>query len=165
MNIFNQHPQYDVVAGYVTPPNSSGDIINVQVIINNKMSVQETINCDVKNAMREKNVEVRDLLRVVIGEFNRVDKIVGDEKALAIIKKMVDNAKEQGNDGEVTILEKYLPSQMDELELKRVLMNHIMNLNSPTMKDMGSIMGFLKQNHGGTYDGKLASSLVRELLS
>ena len=129
------------------------------------MTVQETINNDVRNAMKTKNVAVRDLLRVVIGEFNRVDKVVSDEKALAIIKKMVINAKEQGNTGEATILEAYLPSQMDELELKRVLMNHIMNLNSPSMKDMGGVMGFLKENHGGTYDGKLASTLVRELLS
>ena len=129
------------------------------------MTVQETISNDVKNAMREKNVEVRDLLRVVIGEFNRIDKVVSDEKALSIIKKMVENAKEQGNTGEVTILEAYLPTQMDELELKRVLMNHIMNLNSPTMKDMGGVMGWLKKNHGGTYDGKLASTLVRELLA
>ena len=129
------------------------------------MTVQETISNDVKNAMREKNVEVRDLLRVVIGEFNRIDKTVSDEKALSIIKKMVENAKEQGNTGEVTILEAYLPTQMDELELKRVLMNHIMNLNSPTMKDMGGVMGWLKKNHGGTYDGKLASTLVRELLA
>ncbi len=128
------------------------------------MTVQETINSNVKIAMKEKNVEVRDLLRVVIGEFNRIDKIVSDEKALAIIKKMVENAKEQGNTGEVTILEVYLPKQLDELELKRVLMNYIMNLNSPSMKDMGSVMGFLKKNHGGTYDGKLASTLVRELL-
>ena len=129
------------------------------------MTVQETISNDVKNAMREKNVEVRDLLRVVIGEFNRIDKVVSDEKALSIIKKMVENAKEQGNTGEVTILEAYLPTQMDELELKRVLMNHIMNLNTPTMKDMGGVMGWLKKNHGGTYDGKLASTLVRELLA
>ena len=125
----------------------------------------EQINSDLKNAMREKNVEVRDLLRVVIGEFNRIDKTVSDEKALSIIKKMVENAKEQGNTGEVTILEAYLPTQMDELELKRVLMNHIMNLNTPTMKDMGGVMGWLKKNHGGTYDGKLASTLVRELLA
>lgn len=129
------------------------------------MTVQETVNSNVRNAMKTKNVEVRDLLRVVIGEFNRVDKVVSDDKALAIIKKMVINAKEQGNTSEVRILEAYLPQQMDELELKRVLMNYIMNLDhAPTMKDMGVTMGFLKQNYGGTYDGKLASTIVRELL-
>lgn len=128
------------------------------------MSIQKQINADLKTAMLKKEVEVRDLLRVVIGEFNREGKDVSDEKASAIIKKMVHNAKDQGNAGEVTILEVYLPQQLDELELKRVLMNHIMNMNSPSMKDMGSVMAWLKQNFAGQYDGKVASTLVRELL-
>ena len=128
------------------------------------MSIQKQINADLKTAMLKKEVEVRDLLRVVIGEFNREGKDVSDEKASAIIKKMVQNAKDQGNTGEVTILEVYLPQQLDELELKRVLMNHIMNMNSPSMKDMGSVMGWLKQNFAGKYDGIVASNLVRELL-
>ena len=77
------------------------------------MTVQEKINIELTLAMLNKEVAKRDLLRVVIGEFNRVDKTVSDEKALSIIKKMVENAKEQGNTGEVTILEQYLPTQND----------------------------------------------------
>ena len=53
------------------------------------MTVQEHIVNDMKIAMREKNVEVRDLLRVVIGEFNREGKEVSDERATAVIKRMV----------------------------------------------------------------------------
>ena len=128
------------------------------------MTVQEHIVNDMKIAMREKRNDMRDLLRVVMGEFNREGKEISDDRALAIIKKMRDNAVELKNDREVTILDLFLPSQMDELELKRVLMNHIMNLNSPSMKDMGAVMGWLKTNHGGTYDGKMAGGLVRELL-
>ena len=166
MNIFNQRPQYDVVGGYVTPPNSSGNIININVTINDeKMTVQGHIQNDMKIAMREKNVALRDLLRVVIGEFNREGKELPDERATAIIKKMRDNAVEFNNQSEADLLDLYLPQQMDELELKRVLMNHIMTLDSPTMKDMGGVMGFLKKNYGGTYDGKAAGGLVRELLS
>lgn len=128
------------------------------------MTVQETINSDVKNAMKTKNVAVRDLLRVVIGEFNRVDKVVSDEKALSIIKKMVENAKEQGNTGEVSILEAYLPKQMDADDLTIKINEIIDDLEATSMKDMGRIMGELKAGYGGTYDGKLASTLVRELL-
>ena len=129
------------------------------------MTVQETISNDVKNAMREKNVEVRDLLRVVIGEFNRIDKVVSDEKALSIIKKMVENAKEQGNTGEVTILEVYLPTQMGIDDLTPVINNIISDLNCTSIKDMGRVMSGLKHLHSGQYDGKLASTLVRELLA
>ena len=129
------------------------------------MTIQEIIITDMKQALREKNEKVRDLLRVVIGEFNRQGKEVSDDVAISIIKKMVQNARDQDVISEAKILEFYLPSQMDELELKRVLMNHIMNYDeSPTMKNMGEIMSLLKENYTGQYDGKLASTLVRELL-
>lgn len=129
------------------------------------MTIQEIVVLNMKNAMRSKDVVVRDLLRVVIGEFNREGKEVSDEKATSILKKMVQNAKEQGNNDEANILEPYLPTQMDELELKRVLMNQIMNMDSPSMKDMGVVMGWLKGKYSGEYDGKMASTLVRELLA
>lgn len=128
--------------------------------------IQEKIKNDLKSAMINKDEERKSLLRVVIGEFNRIGKELSDEKAISIIKKMLDNAIEQRNDSDVLILEPYLPSQMDELELKRVLMNYLMNLeHSPTMKDMGGAMKFLKDNYGGQYDGKIASLLIKELIN
>jgi hypothetical protein len=128
------------------------------------MTVQERINADMKSAMKKKETTKRDLLRVVMAEFSRVGKEVSDEKALAIIKKMGQNATDQNKFDELHILASYLPDEMDELELKRVCMNFIMNMNSPTMRDMGKVMGYLKNNYNGLYDGKLASTLVKELL-
>ena len=130
------------------------------------IKIQEHIKIDLKIAMLNKNVIVRDLLRVVIGEFDREVKVVSDERATAIIKKMAQNAKDQDNTDEITILEQYLPFQMEKLELKRVLMNHLMNMDhKPSMKDMGSTMSFLKEKHSGQYDGKMASTIVKELLN
>ena len=129
------------------------------------MTIHERINEDMISAMKSKNKDILSLLRVVKGEFGRVGKDLTDEQSLPIIKKMVQNAKELNNMDEVHILEVYLPQQMDELELKRVCMNYIMNQPSPSMKMMGQVMGYLKENFGGQYDGKLASSIVRELLS
>lgn len=129
------------------------------------MTVQETIKADLKTAMIEKKTNLRDILRVVIGEFNRIGKEVSDEKALAIIKKMVQNAKDQKNASEVSILENYLPTQMDEAVLREKIQNCITFNSYSTMKDMGKVMGYLKANHDGLYDGKQASTIVRELLS
>ena len=128
------------------------------------MTIQETINVDLKLAMLNKEVAKKDLLRVVIGEFNRVDKTVSDEKAISIIKKMAENAKDQGNTNEIPILEVYLPSQLDADELGIKINEIIDDLEATSMKDMGRVMGELKATYGGTYDGKLASTLVRELL-
>ena len=78
---------------------------------------------------------------------------------------MVQNAKDNTDVEEVVILEEYLPSQMDEAELGRIIRNNI-NFNSyTTMRDMGKVMTYLKKNHDGEYDGKLASTIVKQLLS
>lgn len=128
------------------------------------MSIQKQINADLKTAMLKKEVEVRDLLRVVIGEFNREGKDVSDEKASAIIKKMIQNAKDQGNTGEVTILEVYLPQQLSKEELTLLINTEIEVEGYNSMKDMGKVMSWLKANFVGQYDGKVASGVVRELL-
>lgn len=129
------------------------------------MTIQEKINADLKVAMKNKDEVTKSILRVVIGEFNREGKEVSDERALAIIKKMGQNATDQNNFDELHVLASYIPEEMDELELKRVCMNFIMNLNSPSMRDMGKVMSYLKENYAGLYDGKAASTLVKELLS
>jgi len=129
------------------------------------MTIQEKIKQDLKTAMKNKDEVTKSVLRVVIGEFNREGKEVSDERALAIIKKMGQNATDQNNFDELHVLASYIPEEMDDLELKRVCMNFIMNLNSPSMRDMGKVMGYLKENYAGLYDGKKASTLVKELLS
>ena len=129
------------------------------------MTIQEQIKADLKQAMLSKNVDVKDILRVVIGEFNREGKDVSDERATAIIKKMVQNAKDQENIEEQVILEVYLPTQMDEAKLTNVIQDIIIRDGYTTMRDMGGIMGSLKAEHAGTYDGKLASTIVKKLLN
>ena len=59
------------------------------------MTIQEKIKADVKTAMLAKETQTRDILRVVIGEFNRIGKEVSDTEATATIKKMVANAKKR----------------------------------------------------------------------
>ena len=138
------------------------------------MTIQEHIKNDMVIAMREKRVEMRDLLRVVMAEFSRINKEVSDEQALAVINSLSKKTKENilmfsGEDKEkaereLVILELYLPSQMDEVELEKII-QHCITFNSySTMKDMGKVMGYLKKTHDGTYDGKMASNIVRGLL-
>lgn len=127
------------------------------------MSLQSKINADLKSAILSKNEFQKSILRVLIGELNRVDKIVSDDKVQGIIKKMIENAKIVGNLNEVEYLEKYLPQQLSESELKSIIIN-LVSKNSYTVKDMGKVMTFLKENFSGQYDGKLASAIVKEIL-
>lgn len=129
------------------------------------MTIQEQINQNLKNAILTSNKEVKDLLRVVIGEFNRIDKVVADEKAMSIIKKMIENAKTVGNEGEVVILEAYLPKQLSDEQLSLVISKIIEDKKYTSIKDMGKVMGDLKSQYSGQYDGKKASDLIKNCFS
>jgi uncharacterized protein len=124
------------------------------------MKIQERISLDLAIAMREKDEPKKSLLRVVIGEFNRVDKQLSDEQATAVLKKMYQNAIDLKNTSEQSILEEYIPQQLTEEGLKAII-KHLIEDNSYTMKDMGKIMGQLKTDFPGRYDGKLASQLIK----
>lgn len=128
------------------------------------MTIQELVNEHLKNAILTNNTEAKSILRVLIGEFNRVDKIVSDEKATSIIKKMVENAKLLGNTNEVSILEYYLPKQLSESQLTQIVVN-LVNEYSYTIKEMGKVMSYLKENFSGQYDGKLASEIIKKVLA
>lgn len=139
------------------------------------MTLQEQINADLKAAMLNNDTATKDLLRVVIGELNRIDKVVPNDKVVATIKKMIENARVitvsrtsaeaiGTATKEIELLEKYLPKQLTEAELSAVIDN-VVKTNSYTIKDMGKVMSFLKEQYGGRYDGKLASIITKEVLA
>jgi len=133
------------------------------------MTIQEQINVDLKSAMLAKNEYKKSILRVLIGEFNRVGKVVDDAKAQSIIKKMVENATENGKLSskgesslfEIAILNEYLPKQLTTDQLTMHISQLIEDKGYTSVKDMGKIMGDLKNQFGGQYDGRLASDLIK----
>lgn len=127
------------------------------------MTLQEKINADLKSAMLSRNEFQRGILRVLIGELNRVDKIVPDDKVQSIIKKLIENAKLVGNTFEADFLEQYLPQQLSETDLRNEITN-VVKANGYSVKEMGKVMSFLKESFTGQYDGKLASAIAKEIL-
>jgi len=130
------------------------------------MTLQEQIKNDMVNAMKSKNTEELSLLRVVSGEFSRIGKELTDEQSIKVLRKMSENAKEQGNNDEVKILEKYLPQMLDENQIKNII-TEIINVNKFSgMKDMGKVMGKIKTLPvASQIDEKTASTIVKEMLS
>lgn len=139
------------------------------------MTLQEQIHADLKNAMLTNNTDVKAILRVLIGELNQKGKEHPDTTVVAQVKKLIESAKviiaspDAGGDRiaaavrEISILEAYLPQQLSE-EALRSSIRGVVSLNSYTVKDMGKVMSYLKDNFAGKYDGKLASALVKEIL-
>lgn len=85
------------------------------------MILQERINSELVVAMKAKDVTKRDLLRVVIGEMNRIGKELSDKDVVKILKKMIENATEVGNTSEISILETYLPKEISDNDIHKVV--------------------------------------------
>jgi len=132
-------------------------------ILYNEMTIQEKIGQDLKEAMFAKDETKKSLLRVIIGEFNRVDKIIDDSKATAILKKMLENATDPKapNPVEAEIIYAYLPQQLTTQKLKEVIALICEVKNYTSIKDMGKIMAELKAEYSGQYDGKVANELIK----
>lgn len=119
------------------------------------------------------------LLTTLIGEASSVGKNDGnressDEEVIAIIKKFIKNIDEVIVNSigtnlqaqmEKQILMAYLPKQLSEAELEDYVRKTVHGLNVTSMKDMGLVMKDLKAHRDGEYDGKMASQVVKKVLS
>ena len=66
---------------------------------------------------------------------------------------------------ELSVIEEFLPRQMDEGETKAAIAQIKAELGADGMKDMGRVMAELKARHGATLDMSKASGLVKDALS
>ncbi len=126
-----------------------------------KMLIQDQIGFEMKISMKNGNPKLRDLMRVVMGEFATVNKNsrdVTDEQALKVIKKMHSNAIEMNNDYEVAVLERWVPKELGEEETIKVIREIIVTGGYNSMKDIGKIMSALKEHR---VNMKIAGGIVR----
>ena len=147
------------------------------------MTLRETINLDVKNAMKAKETKKRDALRLLTSAFKQIEvderKELTDEDVIKIITSQVkrrnDSAsqyKEAGRDDlmqieldEIAFYEVYLPAQMSDDELSTALKSIIEKVGATSMKDMGKVMGMASKELAGKADGKRINECVKSLLS
>ena len=123
------------------------------------MRIQEKIKKDLMIAMKEKDEERKSILRVVMGEFGRAEtKVVSDEDAVKILKKLVKSEKETmertGEAGEsrfVAVVESYLPQMATEAEIRRWIETNIdFSKYKNRMQAMRDIMGHFGSSADGT---------------
>jgi len=120
------------------------------------------------------------LLTTLLGEAAMAGKNDGNRESTvaevtATIKKFVKNidslpvaAQSDISRQEKAILEAFLPKQLTEDELRSILIAemNLFGIQTVGMRlTMGDLMKFLKDKHAGTYDGGMASKLIKELLA
>lgn len=137
------------------------------------MTLIQRIKRDQVEARMNRDTIRANLLTTLIGEAEMVGKNAGnrestDSEVAAVIKKFVKNAQEtltalQARGGfnevvavEISILESYLPKQLTESDLRGIAGNS-------GCAGMPDFMKYLKDNYAGQYDGKLASTVAREV--
>jgi uncharacterized protein len=131
------------------------------------MSLIEKISKDFMSAYKDKDMEKKNFLGVIKTEVTKETKTPEDSYVVVKLKSMVKNAQSTNSltEYELNIINNYLPTQMTEDVLRETIGDIITKEELSTMKDMGKIMGYLKSNFEGEYDGKLASTITKELLS
>jgi len=147
------------------------------------MSLREQINQDLKEAMKAKDVNKRDALRLLTSAFKQIEvderKELSDDDVIKIIQKQVksrndsiEQYKKAGRDDlveieerEISYFEPYLPKQLSDDELKAELETIIAQVGATSMKDMGKVMGTASKALAQKADGKRINECVKTLLS
>lgn len=148
------------------------------------MSLENTINEDLKNAMKAKDqVGLRGIRAIksaiLLYKTSGADEELNTEKEIALLQKLVkqrqdslDIFEKQGREDlasiereEIEVIMRYLPKQLSEEELKEAIRAIMSRLGATTMKDMGRVMGEASKEFAGKADGKTISAVVKALLS
>ena len=146
------------------------------------MSLEDTINADLKTAMLNKNEAALRGLRAVKqaillaktsggGSITSADELKMLQKLVKQRKESVEIYKQQKRDDlakseieEIEVIEKYLPKQLNEDEIRDELKTIIERNNANGPGDMGRIMGLASKHFAGKADNKLVSQLLKQLL-
>ena len=137
------------------------------------MSLKEKLQEDLKSSMKNKDTvkkSVVTLIRAAIKQHevdNRVE--LADDAIIDIISKQLKQRKDslaefvKANRDDL-VLEGYLPQQLSEEELEKIVIETIAEVGATSMKDMGKIMAAIKPKTAGRADGRKINELVKKNL-
>ncbi len=149
------------------------------------MSLETQIMEQMKDAMKAKDEPALRGLRAVKAEIIKMKTEPGangqisEEGELKLLQKLVKQRKDsleifekQNREDlalkereEITIIEKFLPKQLGEAELKEAIAKIISETGAASAADMGKVMGIATKQLAGKTDGKAISAVVKELLA
>ena len=143
-----------------------------------KSSVLRLLLAAIFNKEKEKRYKLSKEKPELSGEELEEESQLNDEEVIDVISSEAKKRKEsivefgkgkrmdlvEKEKKELEILEKYLPEQMSEEEIKKLVKEAIDKTVAKEMKDMGKVMAELMPQVKGKADGSLVSKIVKELL-
>lgn len=146
------------------------------------MSLKEKIKDDIKQAMRDKNESRLGTLRMLSAAIQRreVDERIqlDDTQVIVVIEKLVKQGRESieqyvkggrqeladKESSEIALYQAYLPQQLSEAEVDKLVVEAIASAGASSIKDMGKVMGVLKSKLQGRADMGQVGSKVKARL-
>ncbi len=132
------------------------------------MTIQEQIKADLKIAMKEKDVDRKETIRVIMGEFARMEsKELSDDDVIKVLKKLIKSERETiERKGEtqdsrfIKIIEAYLPQTVSDDDIKAWIAENIdLSEFNNKMQAMKPIM----QHFGSSADGNQVKQILQNL--
>ena len=145
--------------------------------------MKEQLLQDLKEAMKEKDILKKDTITMLRAAILQVEKdspkVLNDDDICGIVAKEVKKRKESVSEyenagrqdiadnlkREIEILSKYLPEQLTEEEIAKMVEEAIAESGATGPRDMGKVMGILRPKTQGKADGKVVSDIVKEKLA
>jgi uncharacterized protein len=132
------------------------------------MNLQQQIKKDLTSAIKAKDAERKDALRVVLGEFGRLEKKeLSADEVVKILKKLVKAEKEvleqKGQEKEsefIRIIENYLPKMASEAEIVSWIKQ---NIDLDQFKNKMQAMGVIMKHFGATADGNEVKKILGQI--
>ncbi len=149
------------------------------------MSLQDQVMTEMKTAMKAKDKVALESLRAIKSALllmqteNGSGEAISEDAEIQLVQKLVKQRKdsaaifiEQGREDlaapeleQVAIIEKFLPEQLSEEEIEKVVVQTIEATGAAGMKDMGKVMGMVSKELAGQADGKTISMIVKKRLA
>ncbi len=149
------------------------------------MSLEQIVMTDLVVAMKAKDDAALRGLRAIKAEIIKAKTEPGangnisEEGELKLLQKLVKQRRDsleifnqqnradlaQKEQEEIAVIEKFLPKQMSEAEIKTALEKIIAEVGASSPADMGKVMGAATKQLAGKADGKIISGLVKEILA
>jgi len=149
--------------------------------------LREQITEAMKDAMRARDADTLSTVRMILAGIKDKDIAarpggnssgIGDPEILSLLQSMVKQRREsvalyrQGNradlvekeEGEITVIERFLPKQMDAAETDAAIVGAIAEAGASSIKDMGKVMAALKARYSGQMDFSAVGPAVKAKL-
>jgi uncharacterized protein len=149
------------------------------------MSLEQKVMADLKTAMLAKDEKSLRSLRAIKsaiilaktaegagGEIKEEDEIKLLQKLVKQRKDSLEIYEKQNREDlagkereEISVIEKFLPKQMDEAELRTIIQKIIEETGASSPADMGKVMGLANKQLSGKAEGKTIAAIVKEILN